>query len=329
MGGRWKPTATGPRAASSTTTARIPPRWPATSSRRATATANPAAVDQLVRGGTGGPARAPVRRVWRSISTAIAAGSARLHPRGRPRREADHPRQGRHRARHPGGRRRRRVDATPGIARRTRLGGGRSAHAFAQLEGVRSTAMRPSRASAPMCLIPPPERWRHGRRRRRSSRRAGSGASSCTAPTSRAASVTGWPWPGGWGPASSTWSTSSFTRRCFIGKNAPRFLITEAVRGKGGVLVNGRGQRFMDELAPAWLPGAAGCHRAVDPARIWRRTGEAVRLARSFGPQARVHPGALPRHLRSAALNTASNPRRNRSRSSPRRTTPAAASTPT
>jgi len=36
----------------------------------------------------------------------------------------------------------------------------------------------------------------------------------------------------------------------FFGKNAPRFLITEALRGEGAVLVNRRGQRFMDNLHP-------------------------------------------------------------------------------
>ena len=36
----------------------------------------------------------------------------------------------------------------------------------------------------------------------------------------------------------------------FFKKNAPRFLITEALRGEGAVLVNSRGQRFMDALHP-------------------------------------------------------------------------------
>ena len=36
----------------------------------------------------------------------------------------------------------------------------------------------------------------------------------------------------------------------FFRKNAPRFLVTEALRGEGAVLVNGRGQRFMDALHP-------------------------------------------------------------------------------
>jgi L-aspartate oxidase len=34
----------------------------------------------------------------------------------------------------------------------------------------------------------------------------------------------------------------------FYGKNAPRFLITEAIRGEGAVLVNERGEAFMDKV---------------------------------------------------------------------------------
>ena len=36
----------------------------------------------------------------------------------------------------------------------------------------------------------------------------------------------------------------------FFKKNAPRFLVTEALRGEGGVIVNARGERFMDALHP-------------------------------------------------------------------------------
>jgi L-aspartate oxidase len=36
----------------------------------------------------------------------------------------------------------------------------------------------------------------------------------------------------------------------FAKKNAPRFLVTEALRGEGAVLLNARGQRFMDPVDP-------------------------------------------------------------------------------
>lgn len=36
----------------------------------------------------------------------------------------------------------------------------------------------------------------------------------------------------------------------FAKKNAPRFLVTEALRGEGGVLLNARGARFMDAVDP-------------------------------------------------------------------------------
>lgn len=36
----------------------------------------------------------------------------------------------------------------------------------------------------------------------------------------------------------------------FFHKNAPRFLLTEALRGEGGVLVNSRGERFVDRVHP-------------------------------------------------------------------------------
>ena len=41
-----------------------------------------------------------------------------------------------------------------------------------------------------------------------------------------------------------------FHPTAFYKKNTPRFLITEALRGEGAVLVNGRGERFMDAQHP-------------------------------------------------------------------------------
>jgi L-aspartate oxidase len=41
-----------------------------------------------------------------------------------------------------------------------------------------------------------------------------------------------------------------FHPTAFFQRNAPRFLITEALRGEGAVLVNARGERFMDRVHP-------------------------------------------------------------------------------
>ncbi len=41
-----------------------------------------------------------------------------------------------------------------------------------------------------------------------------------------------------------------FHPTAFFKKNAPRFLVTEALRGEGGVIVNARGERFMDRIDP-------------------------------------------------------------------------------
>jgi len=41
-----------------------------------------------------------------------------------------------------------------------------------------------------------------------------------------------------------------FHPTAFAGKNAPRFLVTEALRGEGAFLVNARGERFMDTADP-------------------------------------------------------------------------------
>ena len=100
----------------------------------------------------------------------------------------------------------------------------------------------------------------------------------------------------------------------FAKKNAPRFLISEAVRGEGAVLVNARGERFMDARAPAGLARAARRRGAGDPARagVERR---ALRLPRPVGDAARVRPRAVPEHPRALP-----GPRRgHRARAGPRR----------
>src|SRR4029078_13123753 len=51
-------------------------------------------------------------------------------------------------------------------------------------------------------------------------------------------------------------------------KGAPRFLLSEALRGEGGVLRNGAGDRFTDELAPRDVVTraiATGLHRTGEP----------------------------------------------------------------
>jgi len=52
------------------------------------------------------------------------------------------------------------------------------------------------------------------------------------------------------GAGSATSSSCSFIRRRCMLEGAPRFLLSEALRGEGGMLRNSAGDRFTDELAP-------------------------------------------------------------------------------
>ena len=61
----------------------------------------------------------------------------------------------------------------------------------------------------------------------------------------------GWRWPIGPGRGWRIWSSSSFTRRRSDIEGAPRFLLSEALRGEGAALVNESGERFMARLDPA------------------------------------------------------------------------------
>ena len=53
-------------------------------------------------------------------------------------------------------------------------------------------------------------------------------------------------------------------------EGAPRFLLSEALRGEGARLVNAAGEAFMLELSSVWRSGAARCRRAQHRARIER-----------------------------------------------------------
>jgi len=54
-------------------------------------------------------------------------------------------------------------------------------------------------------------------------------------------------------PSSWTWNSSSFIPPEWFGRRRPGILVTEAVRGEGGILRNKAGERFMEKYDPsAW-----------------------------------------------------------------------------
>ena len=70
-------------------------------------------------------------------------------------------------------------------------------------------------------------------------------------------------------------SCSSIRPRSIV-PGAPRFLISEALRGEGARLVNARGEPFMDALSPRRRSGAARCRRAQHRARSGARRAAGV-----------------------------------------------------
>ena len=73
---------------------------------------------------------------------------------------------------------------------------------------------------------------------------------------------------------------------------APRFLISEALRGEGARLVNAAGRRLHDALSPRRRPGAAGRRRARHRARVRARAA-----GRVFLTLAHLDPGLRARAL--------------------------------
>ena len=142
--------------------------------------------------------------------------------------------------------------------------------------------------------LPLPHRGRCGRRScsrgRRSWPPGGRGRSSPRPRTPRWRPATAWPWGCARGPRCSTWSSCSSTPPPSISPGAPRFLISEAVRGEGAWLINGKGERFVDELLSRDQVARAIVREAA------AGTGPGRPGPASSGPEPRAH--ALPAHPR-------------------------------
>ena len=96
---------------------------------------------------------------------------------------------------------------------------------------------------------------------------------------------------------------------------APRFLISEALRGEGARLVNARGEPFMTALPPGRRSGAARRRRAQHRARVERTGGPGLPDARA--PRSGLRAAAVSDHCRDVPAASASISRAIRFRSGP------------
>ena len=113
-------------------------------------------------------------------------------------------------------------------------------------------------------------------------------------PTRRWPPATAWPWPCARGPRCSTWSSSSSTPPRWPCPGAPRFLVSEAVRGEGARLVNGGGRALHGRAArraTRWRARSPARTRAGrGPVRLDLRHLDAERVRTRFP---RIHATCL------------------------------------